>query len=108
MINKHQYLRLEVIGRGGSSKVFRVIRTKDWKTFAMKRVVLSAIDDEAMRSYATEIQMLKRLSGNNSIVKLIDDELRGKGSGTLFLVRIIYPKFSGLSSLTLVSGYGVG
>jgi serine/threonine-protein kinase TTK/MPS1 len=93
MINKHQYLRLEVIGRGGSSKVFRVIRTRDWKTFAMKRVVLSAIDDEAMRSYATEIQMLKRLSGNNSIVKLIDDELRGKGSGTLFLVCTIYAIF---------------
>lgn len=54
----------------------------------MKKVALSTIDDEAMRSYATEIQMLKRLSGNESIVKLIDDELRGKGSGTLFLVCI--------------------
>jgi serine/threonine protein kinase len=89
-VNKHQYQRLEQIGRGGSSKVYRVVRQSDSKQFALKKVVLSTIDDEAMRSYATEIQMLKRLSGNQCIVRLVDDELRGKGSGTLYLVCTLF------------------
>ncbi|PVF96161.1 Pkinase-domain-containing protein [Serendipita vermifera] len=85
-VNNHQYQRLEQIGRGGSSKVYRVIRQNDSKQFALKKVVLSATDDEAMRSYTAEINMLKRLSGNQCIVRLVDDELKGKGSGTLYLV----------------------
>ena len=99
MVNKHQYLRLEQIGRGGTSKVYRVIRLRDWKQFALKKVAVKELDEQAMRSYVTEIQMLKRLSGNVCIVRLIDDELRGDTkSGTLFLVRDLH--FYLMSQLT--------
>ncbi|KIM20198.1 hypothetical protein M408DRAFT_30570 [Serendipita vermifera MAFF 305830] len=86
-VNKHQYIRLEQIGRGGTSKVYRVIRLRDWRQFALKKIAVKELDDQAMRSYVTEIQMLKRLSGNASVVRLFDDELRGDTkSGTLYLV----------------------
>lgn len=85
-VNGHQYQRLELIGKGGSSRVYRVLRCKDNKQFALKKVELQSLDEESMRGYTEEIKMLKRLSGNKSIVSLIDDELRGKGSGTLYLV----------------------
>ncbi|KAG8836945.1 Dual-specificity kinase, spindle pole body (SPB) duplication and spindle checkpoint function [Serendipita sp. 400] len=85
-VNGQSYQRLEVIGKGGSSKVFRVIRNRDFKQFALKKVELNAVDDESMRGYTEEIRLLKRLSGNKCVVSLIDDELRGKGSGTLYLV----------------------
>ncbi|KAG8819729.1 Dual-specificity kinase, spindle pole body (SPB) duplication and spindle checkpoint function [Serendipita sp. 399] len=86
LVNGQSYQRLEVIGKGGSSKVFRVLRTKDFKQFALKKVELNAVDDESMRGYTEEIRLLKRLSGNKSVVSLVDDELRGKGSGTLYLM----------------------
>ncbi len=67
--------------------MYRVIRTRDWRQFALKKVAMNTMDDDAMRNYTTEIQMLKRLSGNASVVKLIDDELKGNAkTGTLFLV----------------------
>lgn len=50
---------LEMIGKGGSSKVYRVVSQKNHKQYALKKVAINMMDDEAMRSYATEIQMLK-------------------------------------------------
>lgn len=86
-VNKNQYQRLELIGKGGSSKVYRVLRLRDYKQFALKRVELNSADDEAVRSYVAEIALLKRLSGHDCVVKLIDEELKGKAkSGILHLV----------------------
>ncbi|KAG8867588.1 Dual-specificity kinase, spindle pole body (SPB) duplication and spindle checkpoint function [Serendipita sp. 405] len=42
-VNGQSYQRLEVIGKGGSSKVFRVIRNRDFKQFALKKVELNAM-----------------------------------------------------------------
>lgn len=49
----------EQIGKGGSSKVYRVVSVRDHRQYALKKVSINTLDDEAMRSYATEIQMLK-------------------------------------------------
>ena len=59
MINRHEYQMLEMIGKGGSSKVYRVVSQRNYQQYALKKVAINMVDDEAMRSYATEIQMLK-------------------------------------------------
>lgn len=69
------------------------MRVRDSKQFALKRVELNAVDDEAMRSYTAEISLLRRLSSYDCVVKLIDEELKGKGSGTLLLVGSFYLSF---------------
>jgi serine/threonine-protein kinase TTK/MPS1 len=73
-INGVTYARLEVIGKGGSSKVFRVM-TQTGKILAVKRVDLAGADDFARTSYTNEIQLLQRLRGNDSIVTLYDAQV---------------------------------
>jgi hypothetical protein len=50
---------LEMIGKGGSYKVYRVVSQKNYTQYALKKVTINMVDDKAMRSYATEIQKLK-------------------------------------------------
>jgi serine/threonine protein kinase len=59
---------LEMIGKGGSSKVYRVVSQKNYTQYALKKVAINMVDDEAMRSYATEIQMLKVRSSEVGLV----------------------------------------
>ena len=71
-----------MIGKGGSSRVYRVITDRS-EIFAIKRVSLDKTDAETMSGYMNEIALLKRLDGNNRIIRLVDSEVRaGPGGGS--------------------------
>ncbi|KAG6811634.1 hypothetical protein H0H92_006504 [Tricholoma furcatifolium] len=88
IINKKSYIRLDMIGKGGSSRVYRVV-DGNHMLYALKRVALDKTDTETMSGYMNEIALLKRLEGNSRIIRLIDSEVRpgpGGSKGNLMLV----------------------
>ncbi|KAF8908878.1 kinase-like domain-containing protein [Gymnopilus junonius] len=77
-----------MIGKGGSSRVFRVLNHAN-ELYAIKRVSLDKTDAETMSGYMNEIALLKRLEGNSRIIRLIDSEVKpgpGGSKGHLLLV----------------------
>ena len=76
-----------MIGKGGSSKVYRVMNSSN-EIYAIKRVSLDKTDDETINGYMNEISLLRRLEGNRRVIRLIDHESKGSGSskGSLVLV----------------------
>ncbi|KAH6912924.1 other/TTK protein kinase [Coprinopsis sp. MPI-PUGE-AT-0042] len=88
VVNRKAYARLDLIGKGGSSRVFRVLNHAN-ELYAIKRVSLDKTDAETMSGYMNEIALLKRLEGNNRIIRLIDSEVKpgpGGSKGHLLLV----------------------
>ncbi|KAF8817037.1 kinase-like protein [Phlegmacium glaucopus] len=88
VVNKKAYARLDMIGKGGSSRVFRVLNHAN-ELYAIKRVSLDKTDAETMSGYMNEIALLKRLEGNSRIIRLIDSEVKagpGGSKGHLLLV----------------------
>ena len=87
-VNKKAYARLDQIGKGGSSRVYRVVNGSN-EIFAIKRVSLDKTDNDTINGYMNEISLLKRLDGNNRIIRLVDSEVKsgpGGGKGNLLLV----------------------
>lgn len=88
VVNKKAYARLDCIGKGGSSRVYRVLNHAS-ELYAIKRVLLDKTDAETMAGYMNEIALLKRLEGNSRIIRLIDSEVKagpGGSKGALLLV----------------------
>lgn len=86
-VNGKQYLQLGVIGKGGSSKVFKVLNHK-LVVMALKRVHVrksSANFKATFDSYANEINLLKSLRGKPHIVYCHDAEVR-EDQGIIHLV----------------------
>lgn len=83
-INGKIYRVLQLIGRGGSSKVFRVINA-DGQIFALKKVNLKNLDEATVSGYANEIQLLRKFANNPHIIQLIDAEMNREG-GYLYLL----------------------
>ena len=81
VVNRKQYIRLDMIGKGGSSRVYRVLSTAN-ELYAVKRVSLDKTDAETMSGYMNEIALLKRLEGNQRIIRLIDSEVRAGPAGS--------------------------
>jgi serine/threonine-protein kinase TTK/MPS1 len=73
-VNGKLFTRMEIVGRGGSSKVWRVM-AENGKVFALKRVSLEDADENAVRGYKGEIDLLKKLEGNDRVVRLLDYEM---------------------------------
>jgi serine/threonine-protein kinase TTK/MPS1 len=84
-VNKKQYARLDLLGKGGSSRVYRVLNTTN-EIYAIKRVTLEKADDATIHGYMNEIALLKRLEGNQRIIRLVDSEVKGGEKGHLMLV----------------------
>ncbi|KAJ3139368.1 hypothetical protein HK100_011773 [Physocladia obscura] len=74
-VNNVPYRRIELIGRGASSKVFKVISESSGQIFALKKVKLAQQDPAAIDGYLNEIELLKKLANSNYIIKLVDSEL---------------------------------
>lgn len=81
VVNKKVYARLDLIGKGGSSRVYRVMNANN-EIYAIKRVSLDKTDAETMSGYMNEIGLLKRLEGNNRIIQLFDSEVKAGPGGT--------------------------
>ena len=65
-LNGRQYIRLNVLGKGGSSCVYRIIGADDGQVYAYKRVEVRDSDDvdAVFDNYANEIALLRRLSNS--------------------------------------------
>ncbi|KAJ9651929.1 hypothetical protein H2198_008825 [Neophaeococcomyces mojaviensis] len=74
VLNGRTYRRLDCIGRGGSSRVFRIM-AENYKIFALKRVNLEEADSAAIIGYKGEIELLKKLENVDRVVRLFDYEV---------------------------------
>ncbi|EJC97891.1 kinase-like protein [Fomitiporia mediterranea MF3/22] len=78
-VGKKVYYRLDLIGKGGSSRVFRVVSTSN-EIYAIKRVSLEKSDEDTVGGYLNEIALLKRLDGNKRIIRIIEHEVKNVGT----------------------------
>lgn len=73
-VNNVPYAKLGVLGRGGSSKVFRAL-SPTHQVVAVKRVRLARMSKSAASSFANEIMLLEQLRGSSHIIELLDSLL---------------------------------
>lgn len=73
-VNQKIFTRMDCIGRGGSSKVYRVM-AENYKVFALKRVSLEDQDELAIRGFKGEIDLLQKLQNIDRVVRLFDWEI---------------------------------
>lgn len=73
-INHKPFTRMDCIGRGGSSRVYRVM-AENYKIFALKRVNIEDVDPVTLSGYKGEIDLLKKLENVDRVVRLFDWEL---------------------------------
>ena len=73
-VNGTPYVKLGVLGKGGSCKVYRAL-SKDCSVLAIKKVKIGGMDRKAIDGYANEIALLKRLRGNPAIIQMYDSEV---------------------------------
>ncbi|CAG8446481.1 4557_t:CDS:10 [Funneliformis caledonium] len=85
MLNGKPYKRYAVLGRGGSSKVYKVTDSNG-QVYAMKKVTLDRVDDNIISGYINEVSLLKRLSGRDGIIKLYDAEVNEERGYLLMLL----------------------
>ena len=74
IVNGKVFTQMGKIGKGGSSDVYCVM-AENYKTFALKRVKLEDCDESAVRGFKGEIDLLKRLTDVERVVRLFDWEL---------------------------------
>lgn len=74
VLNGRTYRRLNCIGKGGSSRVFRVM-AESFNIFALKRVNLEEADMAAIAGYKGEIELLKKLENVDRVIRLFDYEV---------------------------------
>lgn len=75
-INNQQYQRLELVGKGGSSKVYKVqTMAQPTRTYAVKKVTFDDVDISVIQGFKGEINLLQQLRNESRVVKLIDFEV---------------------------------
>lgn len=73
-INGRSYKRLDCVGRGGSSRVYRIM-AENYKIFALKRVSLEDADMASIAGYKGEIDLLRKLENVERVIRLYDYEV---------------------------------
>lgn len=76
-VGGNRYIKLDVIGRGGSSKVYRVLGPH-MDIYALKRVNLQTTEESksTIQGYKNEIELLRKLRQNAMVIQLVDAEIR--------------------------------
>jgi serine/threonine-protein kinase TTK/MPS1 len=87
MINGKTYHKLEIVGKGGSGKVYKVIG-EDLKIYALKRVKFNPEDTRAVESYKNEINLLRSLKDKPNIIQMYDCS-EDYDTGILFMVSFL-------------------
>ncbi|EDO18418.1 hypothetical protein Kpol_1032p10 [Vanderwaltozyma polyspora DSM 70294] len=82
-VNGVEYEKIELLGRGGSSKVYKVKNVHNNKIFALKRVMFDEFDESSIDSFKGEIELLKKLENEKRVVTLIQHQME---SGVLLLI----------------------
>lgn len=72
-VNGTSYVKLKLIGKGGSCKVYRAL-SKEGDVYAIKRVKIEDLDPKSIQGYANEIALLQQLRDNPSIIDLYDSQ----------------------------------
>ena len=89
-VNGKSYTRLDVIGRGGSAKVYRVT-AENGKMWALKRVSLEHADEATVQGFKSEIDLLVKLAKVERVIGLLDFEMNDeKKLLTLVRTRLIH------------------
>lgn len=83
-INDNQYEKYELMGRGGSSKVYKVRSCVNNKLYAVKKVIFDKFDDSCIKGFKGEIELLTKLKKTNRVIKLFDYMIE-EGSITLVM-----------------------
>ncbi|TPX33476.1 hypothetical protein SmJEL517_g03637 [Synchytrium microbalum] len=73
-VNHTTYRKIELIGRGGSSKVYKIMNDAG-KLYALKKVNVRGLEADAVEDYMNEIALLQRLKNNSRIIHLYDSEV---------------------------------
>lgn len=73
-VNGEPYLAVQQIGKGGSSKVYKVINSNG-HIFALKIVKLANANQETVESFINEIHLLHMLQGSERIINLVDSQI---------------------------------
>ncbi|VDK80686.1 unnamed protein product [Litomosoides sigmodontis] len=76
-VNNHSYVVIDLLGKGGSSKVYQVLDERQKKLRAVKCVDLSEADYSCRSAYLNEIKLLHSLKDTGCVVEMSDYELRG-------------------------------
>ncbi|KAK3826778.1 MAG: hypothetical protein J3R72DRAFT_457538 [Linnemannia gamsii] len=84
MVNHRPYTRLAQVGKGGSSKVYKVLSTNS-KIMALKKVSFENSDRSTIEGFLNEVRLLTRLGNNSRIIRLFDAEVN-HAKGYLSLV----------------------
>lgn len=71
-INGKQYEKRDIIGTGGSSKVYAIRDLSSKRNYAMKKVSIDQYDKTCADKFKAEISLLLRLQKSERIVRLID------------------------------------
>ncbi len=66
------YQLIQRIGQGGFSEVFHCISLNHQKSYALKKVNLSDLDEQNTKLVMNEVELLKKLQTTSKVVQLID------------------------------------
>ncbi|RKP29667.1 kinase-like protein, partial [Metschnikowia bicuspidata] len=83
VVNSQPYEKLDILGRGGSSKVYRVRHAQSRKIYALKKVELDEFDESSLDGFKREIEHLQKLKEHPRVVALQDHAIQ---DGALHLV----------------------
>ncbi|KAI0197617.1 kinase-like domain-containing protein [Astrocystis sublimbata] len=73
-VNGKAYTRIDCLGRGGSGKVYRVA-ADNGSMYALKRVSIENADENTVKGYKGEIDLLKKLNKVERVITLFDYEM---------------------------------
>ena len=76
-VNNIVYIKLEILGKGGSSKVYKILR-QDKKIFALKKNKFDTFEIQIIHNFVNEITILKLLTGKTKIIQVKDAEVNFK------------------------------
>lgn len=82
-VNSNHFEKLEILGRGGSSKVYRVRHVDSRKTFAIKKVDYDQFDESCIDGFKSEIEHLQKLKNHPRVINLEDHSIK---DGSILLV----------------------
>lgn len=83
LINGVLYEKLELLGRGGTSKVYKVRSPIDKRALAVKKVSFDQFDEACVKGFKGEIDLLLKLNNVPRVVSLIDHAV---SNGSIYLV----------------------
>ncbi|OMH84008.1 Serine/threonine-protein kinase mph1 [Zancudomyces culisetae] len=83
-VNGRSYQRISLAGKGGSSRVYKVLSDKG-RFYAIKKVTYGKTDHSVVEGYKRECELLRAFKDNPHVVQLYDYELNNS-RGYLFMV----------------------